>query len=63
MALVRAYRVRTGLKCPELARDGLVGLGYTPAEAEQLLGDADSELPEELIAEALKRAGEARSAA
>ena len=46
-----------------LARDGLVGLGYTPAEAEQLLGDADSELPEELIAEALKRAGEARSAA
>lgn len=46
-----------------LARDGLVGLGYTPAEAEQLLADADSELPEELIAEALKRAGEARSAA
>jgi Holliday junction DNA helicase RuvA len=46
-----------------LARDGLVGLGYTPAEAEALLGDADGELPEELIAEALRRAGEARSAA
>jgi holliday junction DNA helicase RuvA len=45
-----------------LARDGLVGLGYTPAEAEALLADADSELPEELIAEALRRAGEARSA-
>jgi holliday junction DNA helicase RuvA len=46
-----------------LARDGLVGLGYSPAEAEQLLGDADGEEPEELIAGALKRAGEARSAA
>jgi Holliday junction DNA helicase RuvA len=40
-----------------LARDGLVNLGYSPAEAEELLGDADSEQPEELIAEALRRAG------
>jgi Holliday junction DNA helicase RuvA len=40
-----------------LARDGLVNLGYTPSEAEELLGDADSEQPEELIAEALRRAG------
>ena len=46
-----------------LAREGLVGLGYTPSEAEALLADADSELPEELIADALRRAGEARSAA
>jgi holliday junction DNA helicase RuvA len=46
-----------------LARDGLVNLGYSPAEAEQLLGDADSEEPEELIAAALRRAGEARSTA
>jgi len=46
-----------------LARDGLVNLGYSPAEAEQLLGDADSDEPEELIAEALRRAGEARSTA
>jgi holliday junction DNA helicase RuvA len=46
-----------------LARDGLVSLGYSPAEAEQLLGDADGEEPEKLIAGALKRAGEARSAA
>ena len=46
-----------------LARDGLVNLGYAPAEAEDLLAGADSEEPEELIAEALRRAGEARSAA
>jgi len=44
-----------------LARDGLVNLGYSPSEAEELLGDADSEQPEELISEALRRAGEARS--
>ncbi len=43
-----------------LARDGLVNLGYTPAEAETLLGDAASDEPEELIAEALRRAGEAQ---
>jgi len=46
-----------------LARDGLVNLGYAPAEAEELLAGAESEEPEELIAEALRRAGEARSAA
>ena len=46
-----------------LARDGLVNLGYAPSEAEDLLAGAQSEEPEELIAEALKRAGEARSAA
>jgi Holliday junction DNA helicase RuvA len=46
-----------------LARDGLVSLGYSAAEAEQLLGDAQSDEPEELIAVALRRAGEARSTA
>jgi holliday junction DNA helicase RuvA len=46
-----------------LARDGLVNLGYSPVEAEQLLGDAESDEPEELISVALRRAGEARSAA
>lgn len=46
-----------------LARDGLVNLGYSPAEAEELLGDTAGDEPEELIAEALRRAGEARSAA
>jgi holliday junction DNA helicase RuvA len=45
-----------------LARDGLVNLGYTAAEAEGLLGDASSEEPEELIAAALRRAGEAQAA-
>jgi Holliday junction DNA helicase RuvA len=45
-----------------LARDGLVNLGYTPAEAERLLDGADSDEPEELIAQALRRAGEAAAA-
>jgi holliday junction DNA helicase RuvA len=38
-----------------LARDGLVGLGYTPAEAEKLLDGAEGETPEDLIASALRR--------
>jgi holliday junction DNA helicase RuvA len=45
-----------------LARDGLVNLGYSPAEAEQLLGEGEGDEPEELIAAALRRAGEARAA-
>ena len=45
-----------------LARDGLVNLGYTPAEAERLLDGAESDEPEELIAQALRRAGEAAAA-
>jgi Holliday junction DNA helicase RuvA len=44
-----------------LARDGLVNLGYSPAEAEELLGADGGEEPEEMIAAALRRAGEARS--
>ncbi len=42
-----------------LARDGLVGLGYTLMEAERLLDGADAEEPEELISIALRRASEA----
>jgi Holliday junction DNA helicase RuvA len=38
-----------------LARDGLVGLGYTPSEAEKLLDGAEGETPEDLIASALRR--------
>ena len=38
-----------------LARDGLVGLGYTLVEAESLLEGATGETPEELIGEALRR--------
>lgn len=40
----------------ELARDGLLGLGFTPAEAEALLTDAPGEAAEELIAHALRTA-------
>jgi Holliday junction DNA helicase RuvA len=39
-----------------LARDGLLELGYTPGEAEDLLRDAAGESAEELIAEALRLA-------
>ncbi len=46
-----------------LARDGLVNLGYTPPEAEELLSGIESGDPEELIAAALRRAGESRSKA
>jgi len=46
-----------------MARDGLVNLGYAPLEAEQLLDGLESGDPEQLIAAALKRAGESRSRA
>jgi holliday junction DNA helicase RuvA len=39
-----------------LAREGLVGLGYTPQEADKLLDDTAGETPEELIAGALRAA-------
>jgi holliday junction DNA helicase RuvA len=39
-----------------LARDGLLGLGYTPVEADELLDGAEGEKPEELIAYALRTA-------
>ncbi len=45
-----------------LARDGLVGLGYTVAEAEKLLESAAGETPEDLIGSAL-RAASAKDAA
>ncbi|MGI8438750.1 MAG: Holliday junction branch migration protein RuvA [Thermoleophilaceae bacterium] len=37
-----------------LAREGLLGLGFAPAEVESLLGDASGSTPEELIAGALR---------
>jgi holliday junction DNA helicase RuvA len=39
-----------------LAREGLLGLGYTPLEADELLDGIDGERPEDLIADALKAA-------
>ncbi len=40
----------------EEAREGLIGLGYTPIEAERLLGTASGETAEELVASALRNA-------
>jgi holliday junction DNA helicase RuvA len=37
-----------------LARDGLLELGYTPAEAQELLGAAEGETAEDLLASALR---------
>jgi Holliday junction DNA helicase RuvA len=39
-----------------LAREGLLGLGFAPAEADQLLDSAAGETPEDLIAAALRAA-------
>ena len=39
-----------------LARDGLLGLGYTPVEADELLDGAEGDRPEDLIAYALRTA-------
>jgi Holliday junction DNA helicase RuvA len=39
-----------------LARDGLVELGYTPGEAEELLHEAQGDSAEELLAQALRTA-------
>ncbi len=39
-----------------LARDGLIELGYAPAEAEELLSGSDGESAEELLAHALRLA-------
>jgi len=45
-----------------LARDGLVGLGYSLVEADRLLDDVDGESPEDLISVALRKAGDASGA-
>jgi len=39
-----------------VAREGLLGLGFGPAEVDELLEAAEGETPEELIAEALRAA-------
>lgn len=42
------------------ARDGLIGLGYTPQEAERLLDEGEGESAEEMIESALRRAAGVR---
>ena len=42
-----------------LAREGLVNLGYSPAEAERLLDGAEGDSAEELIGAALRGAADA----
>jgi Holliday junction DNA helicase RuvA len=39
-----------------IAREGLIGLGYGPAEADELLDRVDGERPEDLITNALRMA-------
>jgi Holliday junction DNA helicase RuvA len=39
-----------------IAREGLLGLGYSPVEVDELLAGADGERPEDLIASALRMA-------
>jgi Holliday junction DNA helicase RuvA len=45
-----------------LAREGLLNLGYSPAEAERLLGKAEGESPEEIVQSALRSAAGAKAA-
>jgi holliday junction DNA helicase RuvA len=56
---IKVHRAGAGSQPPTsrtLARDGLLELGYTPAEAEELLRGAEGESAEELIAHALRSA-------
>ena len=48
--LDRSLRPRT------LAREGLVGLGYSPQEVDRLLDEVEGDSAEDLIAEALRAA-------
>jgi holliday junction DNA helicase RuvA len=49
-------RIARGDDPRTLARDGLLELGYTPQEADELLADATGDRPEDLIAAALRTA-------
>jgi holliday junction DNA helicase RuvA len=59
-APVRVATILTGAGANDdpraLAREGLLGLGYTPVEADDLLDGAEGERPEDLIAHALRMA-------
>jgi Holliday junction DNA helicase RuvA len=52
----RAISVTRGDDPRALAREALLGLGYSPAEADELLEGADGERAEDLIANALRSA-------
>jgi Holliday junction DNA helicase RuvA len=65
--IVVELREKVGVSLPEqtitatrasdprsIAREGLIGLGYTPQEVEGLLDGLSGETPEELISEALR---------
>jgi Holliday junction DNA helicase RuvA len=67
--IIVELRAKVGVTVPEhtisivrsddpraIAREGLIGLGYSPQEADALLDGLDGESPEDLIAEALKAA-------
>jgi Holliday junction DNA helicase RuvA len=53
---IAVRRVRGPASPRALARDGLLELGYTPGEAEELLREADGDSAEELLAGALRGA-------
>jgi Holliday junction DNA helicase RuvA len=55
-AVSNAFQVTASEDPRTLAREGLLGLGFAPAEADQLLDSAAGETPEDLIAAALRAA-------
>src|ERR687883_939767 len=55
-AVADAVQVTASEDPRTLAREGLLGLGFAPAEADQLLDSAAGETPEDLIAAALRAA-------
>ncbi|HTW13027.1 MAG TPA: Holliday junction branch migration protein RuvA [Solirubrobacteraceae bacterium] len=51
-----AIRVARADDPRQIAREGLVGLGYNPQEVEAMLDGIDAQTPEDLISEALRAA-------
>jgi Holliday junction DNA helicase RuvA len=52
----QAIRVGRGDDPRTIARDGLIGLGYSAGEVDELLDGVSGESPEDLITEALRTA-------
>ena len=55
-AVAAAVQTTTSEDPRTLAREGLLGLGFAPAEVDQLLDSAAGDTPEDLIAAALRAA-------